>query len=188
VAPHTQVRVFFEDGSELRFIDPRTFGEVFVTDELDDDGLPSALACLGPDPLVDGIDEERLARLAARRRSSLKAFLLDQRVLAGLGNLYADEALFRAQLSPARLACQLGREDLGRLVEAIGEVLSEAVQAKGSTLADARYLDLLGEPGMFQERHLVYGRAGEPCRRCARLIERVRLVGRSSHFCASCQR
>ena len=188
VAPHTHVRIGFADGSELRFVDQRTFGELFVTGDLDGRGVPVALAALGPDPLVDGIDGARLAALAARRRTSCKAFLLDQHVLAGVGNLYADEALFRARLRPARQAALLRPAQLARLVESLEQVLGEAVAARGSTLRDARYVDLMGKAGAFQEVHAVYGREGAPCVRCGRPIHRVRLAGRSSHFCATCQR
>lgn len=188
VERHTHVRVGFEDGSELRFVDQRTFGELFVTDALDEAGVPRALSGLGPDPLVDGIDAGHLAAVAARRRTSLKAFLLDQRVLAGVGNLYADEALFRARLRPDRSAAALRPAQIDRLVEGLSEVLSEAVAARGSTLRDARYVDLMGQPGGFQAAHAVYGRTGEPCVRCGRPIRRIRLAGRSSHFCATCQR
>lgn len=185
---HTHVRVGFDDASELRFVDQRTFGELFVTDELDPQGVPVALAGLGPDPLHDGIDPTHLAGLAARRRTSLKAFLLDQRVLAGVGNLYADEACFRSRLRPDRPAASLSRAEVGRLAASLGAVLDEAVAAGGSTLADARYVDLLGRPGAFQDRHAVYGREGEACPACGRAIRRVRTAGRSSHFCPACQR
>ena len=188
VAAHTHVRIGFADGSELRFVDQRTFGELFVTGDLDGRGVPVALAALGPDPLVDGIDRARLAALAARRRTSCKAFLLDQHVLAGVGNLYADEALFRARLRPARPAALLRPGQLARLVASLEQVLAEAVAARGSTLRDARYVDLMGKAGAFQEAHAVYGREGAPCVRCGRPVHRVRLAGRSSHFCATCQR
>lgn len=188
LAAHTHVRIGFDDASELRFVDQRTFGELFVTEDLDGRGVPAALAALGPDPLLEGIDPKRLADLAARRRTSLKAFLLDQRVLAGVGNLYADEACFRSRLRPDRPANGLSRAELRRLVISLGTVLEEAVAARGSTLADARYVDLLGRPGAFQDRHAVYGREGEACPACGRAVRRVRTAGRSSHFCPSCQR
>ncbi len=186
--PHTHVRLVLDDGSELRFVDPRTFGELFVTDELDLAGRPGMLARLGPDPLIEGIDACRLGELAAIRRVSLKAFLLDQKVLAGIGNLYADEICFAARLRPSRLASSLRGIEVGRLVAASIDVLSAAVAARGSTLRDARYVDLLGEAGHYQDHHAVYGRAGEPCPRCGRPILRTRLAGRSAHYCARCQR
>lgn len=185
--PHTHVRLVLDDGSELRFVDPRTFGEMFVTHELDPAGRPGVLAGLGPDPLLEGVDGGRLGELAARRRVSLKAFLLDQKVLAGIGNLYADEICFAARLQPSRLVSSLGRAELRRLAAAIGEVLAAAVDARGSTLRDARYVDLLGEAGSYQDQHAVYGRAGEPCPRCGSPILSTRLVGRSAHYCARCQ-
>jgi formamidopyrimidine-DNA glycosylase len=188
VERHTHVRVGFTDDSELRFVDQRTFGELFVAAELDAARVPVALAGLGPDPLVHGIDPERLALAAAGRRTSVKAFLLDQRVLAGVGNLYADEALFRARIRPDRPVGSLGPRRLGRLVGALASVLGEAVTARGSTLRDARYVDLMGEPGTFQAAHAVYGREGEPCLRCGRPIRRIQLAGRSSHLCPACQR
>lgn len=186
--PHTHVRFVLDDESELRFVDPRTFGELFVTDELDQAGRPAVLAGLGPDPLLDGVDARRLGELAARRRVSLKALLLDQKVLAGIGNLYADEICFAARLRPGRLVSSLGRAEVARLAAAIGDVLAAAVAARGSTLRDARYVDLLGEAGSYQDHHAVYGRAGEPCPRCDRPILQTRLVGRSAHYCARCQR
>jgi len=188
VAAHTHVRLWLDDGSELRFVDPRTFGELFVTGELDGRGVPAVLAGLGPDPLVEGIDPERLWQLATRRRASLKAFLIDQAVLAGVGNLYADEACFRARLRPGRSVGGLRRAEVFRLARALEEVLGEAVAAGGSTLRDARYVDLDGHPGSFQDHHAVYGREGEPCLGCGHPIRRIRVSGRSSHFCPTCQR
>lgn len=188
LAPHTHARLVLDDRSELRFVDPRTFGELFVTDERDDAGRPAVLAGLGPDPLVDGVDVTRLAELASRRRAALKSFLLDQRVLAGIGNLYADEICWCARLRPPRPVAGLRPAELRRLVEATTTVLADAVAARGSTLRDARYVDLLGESGAFQLSHAVYGRAGEPCPRCGHGVRRVRIAGRSAFFCPRCQR
>lgn len=185
---HTHARIAFDDDSELRFVDQRTFGELFVTADLDPRGVPVALSRLGADPLVDGIDPSRLAQLASARRTTLKAFLLDQAVLAGIGNMYADEACFRARILPTRMTGTLRRSELDRLVRSVGSVLDDAVRGGGSTLRDARYVDLLGAPGRFQEHHCVYGREGEPCVACGRPIRRVRVAGRSTHFCPSCQR
>ncbi len=187
LVPHTHVRIGLEDGSELRFVDPRTFGELFVAAEHDGAGRPVALAALGIDPLVDGLGPARLARLLATRRTSLKAFLLDQHTLAGIGNLYADEILFRARLRPDRATSSLSPADVRRLTGAIRNVLAEAVELRGSSLRDARYRDLEGGLGEFQGRHAVYGRAGEPCLRCGSTVERAKLAGRSAHFCAACQ-
>lgn len=188
LAPHTHARLSLDDGAELRFVDPRTFGELFVTDEVDAAGRPGVLAGLGPDPLVDGVDLERLAALARRRRSALKAFLLDQRVLAGIGNIYADEICFAARLRPQRALPALRPVELRRLAAAVTDVLAAATAARGSTLRDARYVDLLGDAGAYQDHHAVYDRTGEPCPRCGTPISRIRIVGRSAHFCARCQR
>ncbi len=187
LAPHTHVRLDLGRAGELRFVDPRTFGELFVTEELDARGRPRALADLGPDVLSEEIDLVRLATLAARRQSAIKSFLLDQRVLAGIGNLYADEICHVARLRPTRAAASLRRGDLVRLIERAREVFEAAVGARGSTLADGGYGDLFGRPGRFQLEHAVYGRAGQPCRSCGSAIELVRIAGRSSHFCPSCQ-
>jgi formamidopyrimidine-DNA glycosylase len=184
---HTHVRLGLEDGSELRFVDPRTFGELFVAHEHDSSGRPVELAGLGVDPLLDGLGPARLGHLLAARRTSLKAFLLDQHAVAGIGNLYADEILFRARLRPDRQTSSLQPAEVRRLAGAIRTVLSQAVELRGSSLRDARYRDLEGSLGEFQSRHAVYGRAGEPCLRCGSPIERAKLAGRSAHFCAVCQ-
>ncbi len=185
--PHTHVRITLDDGSELRFVDPRTFGELFVAADHAADGRPLELAALGLDPLLDRLGPAGLSRLLANRRTSIKAFLLDQHALTGIGNLYADEILFRARLRPDRQAASLTATEVRRLTNAIRSVLTEAVELRGSSLRDARYRDLQGLMGEFQGRHAVYARAGEPCVRCGKPVERVTLAGRSSHFCAACQ-
>ncbi len=187
VADHTHAVLRLEDGAELRFVDPRTFGELFVTGDLDPGGRPRALASLGRDPMLDGVDTAGLRRLLAGRRAALKAFLLDQRQLAGIGNIYADEVCFRARLRPDRRCDGLDARQAAQLSRAVTEVLTEAVSARGSTLRDGRYRDLDGGPGGFQHRHAVYGRAGEPCPRCGTPIERSRVAGRSAHYCPGCQ-
>jgi formamidopyrimidine-DNA glycosylase len=187
LAPHTHVRVGFSDASELRFIDPRTFGEMFVTDDCDDDGRPNCLAGLGLDPVLDGVTTTTLAPLVRKRRTMLKNFLLDQRFVCGIGNIYADEICFLARLRPDRRTETLSGREIGRLARAITSVIGEAVEAKGSTLRDARYIDVMGEFGRFQERHAVYDRTGKACLRCGRPVERIVLAGRSAHFCARCQ-
>lgn len=184
---HTHAVLRLEDESELRFVDPRTFGELFAASGLDVSGRPVELAGVGRDPLVEGMSASQLGLLVARRRTSLKAFLLDQRGVAGIGNLYADEICFRARLSPLRGVSSLGGADLRRLARAIRSVLSEAVELGGSSLRDASYRDLGGRLGRYQDHHVVYGRAGQPCPRCGSAIVQVRVVGRSAHLCPSCQ-
>ncbi len=186
-APHTHVVLALDDGSELRFVDPRTFGELFVSARLAASGRPVELAGLGVDPLVDGIGPARLASLLGSRRTSLKAFLLDQHAVAGIGNLYADEIAFRARIRPDRATQSLSPPDSRRLARAIDEVLGDAVAAGGSSLRDARYRDLAGGLGAYQHQHAVYDRAGQPCIRCRGTVVRLRVAGRSAHFCDRCQ-
>ena len=187
VVPHTHAVFSLDDGRELRFVDPRTFGELFYAGrggiELD-----SVLGGLGLDPLIDGVDAAELGALIARRRAAVKSLLLDQRLIAGIGNIYADEICFAARVRPDRPGGAVTKKELARLATAIADVLQEAVSSKGSSLRDSRYRDLFGEPGAFQDQHAVYGREGEPCRRCGRAIERQVIGGRSAHFCPHCQR
>lgn len=188
VESHSHVRISLDSGDELRFVDPRTFGELFVTDELDARRVPLALARLGRDPIVDGVAVEDLAPLVARRRTALKAFLLDQSAICGIGNIYADEICFAARLSPLKRTETISRAQLTRLVAAIDSVLLAAVNARGSSLRDLRYRDLTGGLGTFQRQHATYDRAGLPCPRCGRPIKRSSVVGRSTYFCSWCQR
>jgi formamidopyrimidine-DNA glycosylase len=187
MAPHTHAVLYLDDGSELRFVDPRTFGELFVTRDLRPGGLPEALCSLGVDPLTDEFDAAVLGRLLGSARTTVKSFLLDQRRIAGIGNLYADEICFRAGILPVRRTETLQAREIRAISEALTSVLDAAVQARGSTLGDARYRDLAGNHGSYQEHHCVYGRAGEPCRCCGTTIIRSRVAGRSAHYCPTCQ-
>jgi formamidopyrimidine-DNA glycosylase len=181
VRKHTHVVLGFGDGRELRFVDPRTFGELFVTTP----GLPE-LAGLGIDAMTLGRDG--LVELLSGRRARLKPLLLDQRVIAGIGNIYSDEILWRARLRWSREAGGLRPVEVGRLHEAITGVLGEAIEARGSSLSDAQYVDLAGHPGAYQERHAVYDRAGLPCVTCGRPIERRVVAQRSHYWCRRCQK
>jgi formamidopyrimidine-DNA glycosylase len=185
--PHTHVVVRLDDGSELRFVDPRTFGEWFVTGEVRADGLPVELDRLGPDPLCDGLSATRLAERLARRRSPLKAALTDQAVVAGIGSLYADEICHFAGVLPSRPCESLTGAEVAALASATRRILHRAVAMRGSSLADARYRDLMGELGGYQARHRVYGRAGEPCPRCGATIRRVVIGARAAYCCTDCQ-
>jgi formamidopyrimidine-DNA glycosylase len=187
VAPHTHARLQLDDGRELRFVDPRTFGELFVAGAGGID-LDEVLSGLGRDPLNDGIDARWLAEQAAGRRTPLKAFLLDQRRICGVGNIYADEICFTARLRPDRPVGSLEDADFQALAAATGEVIKRATKEGGSSLRDERYRDVFGDLGGFQRYLAVYGRGGEKCPRCGGTIERIRLAGRSSHFCPDCQR
>lgn len=183
---HTHVVWRFEGGRELRFVDPRTFGQVWVS-RPDGTGTVPELAHLGVDAL-DGLPTWRsLVPLLAGRRGRLKPLLLDQRVLAGIGNLYADEVLFHARLHGDRVAGELAAGEVRRLHLAVSTVLPAAIAAGGSSLADAQYRNVDGALGRYQDRHAVYGRAGRPCPRCDTPVRRDRWSGRSSFTCPRCQ-
>jgi formamidopyrimidine-DNA glycosylase len=188
--PHTHVVLTLSSGDELRFIDPRTFGEVVVFDPDHAAVEVPELARLGPDPIAHGLTVLELRRLLAGRSRQLKALLLDQHTLAGLGNIYTDEVLHAARLRPERPASSLGARQVTTLHGAIMEVLGAAIEAGGSTLADEQYVGLSGEVGSYQHDHLVYGREGAPCARCGprSAIVRVQSAGRSTYFCPRCQR
>jgi formamidopyrimidine-DNA glycosylase len=186
--PHTHVRLGLSGGQELRFVDPRTFGELFVTDDLDDRGVPLLLSGLGTDPITDGLDPSALGELVRGRRVALKAFLLDQRAVCGIGNIYADEICFAARLSPLRRTETLKRADVARLAGATRDVLERAIAGRGSSLRDQRYRDLTGGLGSYQASHATYDRAGLPCPTCGRAIVRSKVIGRSTYFCPRCQR
>lgn len=187
--PHTHVVLTLSDGAEMRFVDPRTFGEVVVFDpELVATQIPE-LARLGVDPIVDEFELRDVRRTLRSTRRALKPLLLDQHVIAGIGNIYADEILHRARLRPDRPANTVTSPGSKRLHEAIRSVLAEAIASGGSTLSDAQYVDLFGGDGSFQDDHRVYARAGERCITCGRgWIRRTVAAGRSTHFCGVCQR
>jgi formamidopyrimidine-DNA glycosylase len=173
---------------ELRFVDPRTFGEVVVFDPERTAIEVPELARLGVDPIADGLDRRALGALLHDRRRQLKPLLLDQHVIAGLGNIYTDEILHRAKLHPLRSADGLGAREIARLHEALHVVLVAAIESGGSTLSDAQYIDLMGSGGAYQDEHLVYAREGEACRTCSRgIILRIPIGGRSTHLCPRCQ-
>jgi len=174
---------------ELRFVDPRTFGEVVVCEASRIDGVIPEIGRLGPDPIVDPFDPGILASRLARRRIPIKGALLDQGVVAGIGNIYADEILHRARIKWDRTASQLSRPTVARLAGTITEVLRAAIDAGGSTLEDTQYVDMEGEKGSFQDFHRVYGRAGQPCLTCGKaVIRRTVSAGRSTVWCPVCQR
>ncbi len=182
---HTHVIIRFTQGGELRFVDPRTFGEMFVTapDELESE-VPE-LAHLGFDPLESAVSVDRFAALLRQRSVKLKTLLMDQKFVAGIGNIYSDEILFQAGLRFDRLSDSLSPQEVRRLYRAIIEVLQDAVKYRGSTLPDEGFVDLQGRPGEYQEHHQVYGREGEPCPRTKRPIRRQRFGNRSTFFSES---
>jgi len=178
IAKHTHLIAKLASGRELRFIDPRMFGKLSI--HLHPGGFDPG----GVEPLE--VSEERFVALFRGRKTPIKSALLNQKLLRGVGNIYADESLFRAGIRPRRRAAAITREQLGRLHRAVREVLREAIALGGSSISD--YVDADGEEGFFQLQHRVYGREGDPCLVCATAIRRVVLAGRSSHYCAKCQK
>ncbi len=180
VAPHTHARLTLASGRELRFVDPRRFGRLEFRE------LARAEGFVGPgaEPLTIGADE--FAGLFRGRKLSIKAALLNQKLLSGVGNIYADESLFRAAIRPLRSAGRLTRAELERLRLGLRAVLEHAIRLGGSSVSD--YVDADGERGFFQVEHCVYLRTGEPCRVCGTPIRRVLVAGRGTHFCPRCQR
>jgi formamidopyrimidine-DNA glycosylase len=180
VAPHTHARVSLLSGRELRFVDPRRFGRL----EYRELSRTAGFLAPGADPL--SVTTEEFARLFHGRRLAIKAALLNQKILSGVGNIYADESLFRAGIRPRRLAGRLNRAELEGLRLALGEVLRDAIRLGGSSVSD--YVDAEGERGFFQLEHCVYQRTGLPCLRCQTPIRRLVLAGRGTHYCPKCQR
>ena len=180
VAAHTHGFFVLDDGRELRYTDVRRFGRMLLVPESE---LANFTGELGREPLE--ISAEDFCRQVGSRRARVKALLLDQRVLRGIGNIYADESLFRARLHPARIAENLTKKQLLALHGAVRKVLEEAILSRGSSVSD--YVDSNGKRGKFQLRHRVYQRDGKPCFRCKAKIRRVIVAGRSSHFCPRCQ-
>ncbi len=185
---HTKARWRFDDGGpELRFCDQRTFGGLALADdELSADGVPRALGHVAPDPLEPAFDPRRFAATLRRRRTGVKRALLDQTLVSGIGNIYADEALWHAKLHFARGTDGLRPGEIGRLLGAVDDVLRAAIAA-GGTSFDALYVAVNGESGWFDRSLEVYGQAGEPCSRCGTSIIRMRFTNRSSYLCPKCQ-
>jgi formamidopyrimidine-DNA glycosylase len=180
---HTRLVVTFSDGGpELRFRDIRKFGFLLCVK-----GAPESacaeLSCLGPEPL--DITREDFGRALRGRKARIKALLLDQTVIAGIGNIYADEILFDSGIHPVTRAAALSKNEVSRLWESARNILALAIEAKGSTLRD--YVDAEGNSGGFQFFHKVYDREGEPCLTCGVPVKRIRVAGRSSYFCPRCQ-
>jgi formamidopyrimidine-DNA glycosylase len=180
IAPHTHARLSLASGRELRFVDPRRFGRLEFRDLRRSPGFSAA----GADPLA--VTAQAFAELFRGRRLAIKAALLNQKLLSGVGNIYADESLFRAGIRPRRRAGRLTRAELERLRLALREVLEHAIRLGGSSVSD--YVDADGVRGFFQLEHRVYLRTGLPCRRCQTPIRRIVLAGRGTHYCPQCQR
>jgi formamidopyrimidine-DNA glycosylase len=179
---HLRVLFLLDDGRRLSFVDQRKFGRLHLTDN-----PTQVLGALGPEPLSDEFTAEQLGEMLAQRRGRIKSLLLNQRFLAGLGNIYADESLWRARIHPLRPANTLAPAEVRRLHEAIRSVLLAAIASGGTTLQDATYQQTNGRAGEFANRLAVYGQAGQPCLRCSTTVERIRVSQRSTHFCPHCQ-
>jgi formamidopyrimidine-DNA glycosylase len=195
LSPHVRARFTFTDGGpDLRFTDQRTFGHLmlvpFAHGDLDDPGetreLPAPIAHIAPDPMEAAFDDGDFAARLTRRHTGVKRALLDQSLISGVGNIYADEALWRARLHWARPTETLKRGEVSRLLEAVREVLSEALRA-GGTSFDTLYVNVNGESGYFDRSLQAYGREGEPCSRCGTPIRRDAFMNRSSYSCPHCQ-
>jgi formamidopyrimidine-DNA glycosylase len=184
---HTHAVFVFAGGLELRFVDPRTFGELFIASPKEIVDEVPELAHLGFDPVDESMPWASFAELLGARRTKLKSLLMDQRFVAGIGNMYADEILFTAGLRPDRTSDQLTSQEVRRLYRSIVETLKDAIRHRGSSLADEQYRDLFGVIGEYQRLHNVYDREGGSCPRCRSTIVRVKANGRSSFYCPHCQ-
>ena len=177
---HTHVCLLLDDGRELRYTDARRFGRIaYLTKEL----LAEELTGFGADPLE--VSKEEFANRICGRRARIKALLLDQSVLRGVGNIYADESLWKAKIHPARLGANLSRKQSETLRHVLQNILRKAIVLRGSSISD--FLDAEGKPGEYQRHHRAYGREGKNCYRCRTLIRRAIVAGRSSYFCPRCQ-
>jgi formamidopyrimidine-DNA glycosylase len=181
LAAHTHARLDLASGREVRFVDPRRFGRLEFRDLR---GRGAAFEAPGAEPLTIGASE--FAELFRKRHLPIKAALLNQTLLAGVGNIYADESLFQAGIRPRRKTNRLTVAELERLRLALRQILNHAIRLGGSSVSN--YVDANGEKGFFQLEHCVYQRTGEPCRRCQTPIRRIELAGRGTHYCVTCQR
>lgn len=186
---HLRIAAVLDDGTKISFVDQRTFGGWQLTDLVAVDGsvLPVPVAHLARDPLDPRFDAESVIEVLRRKHSEIKRQLLDQTVVSGIGNIYADEALWRAGIRGTRTADRLSRPRLRTLLAAAAEVMTDALAA-GGTSFDSLYVNVNGESGYFSRSLDAYGREDEPCRRCGTPIRRAKFMNRSSYFCPNCQR
>jgi formamidopyrimidine-DNA glycosylase len=183
--PHARLIFRLDDGSELRFDDPRKFGKAFLMHAAGEE-RPMPWVRMGPEPLTPDFTPEYLATVFRGRKAPVKPLLLNQEIVAGLGNIYVDESLFRAGIHPLRPAGSLSSDEIARLHGAIRGVLAHAVDGRGTTFST--YRDIEGRQGTYQATLSVFRKAGEPCPTCGTPIERTVVVGRGTHFCPECQR
>ncbi len=184
---HTRIRVFDENNNELRYIDVRSFGQMWwIKEGLSPNKIIKGLGSLGPEPFSIEFDENYLIKVISKKTKSIKAILLDQTIVAGIGNIYADESLYLAGISPFREAQTIKKYELIKLKESIVDVLEKSIGSGGTTFSDFR--DLEGENGNFGLQTNVYRRTGKKCRKCGNLIEKQKVAGRSTHWCPNCQK
>lgn len=183
---HVHAVFSLEGGKQIRFQDQRQFGEIIVEPETDWSRIPD-LAKYGPEPLGKDLTLDYLRKGLARRAAPVKAALMDQGFVAGIGNIYSDEILFAAEIRPLRPASSLSGREVERLLQAIPKVLRRAIECRGTSGNDESYVDAFGALGAFQHELMVYQRAGQPCRACGAPIERAVLQKRGVHFCPKCQ-
>ena len=184
---HTRIRIFDNKNNELRYIDLRSFGQMWwVQEGLSPNDVIKGLGSLGPEPFSENFDINYLNKIISKRKKSIKSILLDQKIIAGIGNIYADESLYAAGISPFREANTIEKNELIRLKESIIDVLKKSIGSGGTTFSDFR--DLEGENGNFGLQTNVYRRTGKKCRKCKNLIERKKIAGRSTHWCRTCQK
>ncbi|MCX6484317.1 MAG: bifunctional DNA-formamidopyrimidine glycosylase/DNA-(apurinic or apyrimidinic site) lyase [Mycobacterium sp.] len=185
---HLRIAVALDDGTELSFVDQRTFGGWQLADLVIVDGsrVPEPVAHIARDPLDPGFDRDTAVTLLRRKHSEIKRQLLDQTVVSGIGNIYADEALWRAGVNGARIAEKLSRRQLGELLDSAAEVMREAL-GQGGTSFDSLYVNVNGQSGYFDRSLNVYGREGRNCHRCGAVIRREKFMNRSSFYCPRCQ-
>lgn len=186
VEKHTHVVIKFSTGGELRFIDMRQFGELFVAAEDGLDGVKE-LSHIALDPLGDSFTWQVFSEIVSSRKMKLKSLLMDQKFISGIGNIYSDEILWAAGLRHDRQSDSLTSQEVRRMYRAMQEVLQEGIRHGGVTLEDETYRNLYGKTGEFQQHLKAYGREGEPCRRCRTPIVRERWGNRSTYFCRQCQ-
>lgn len=187
VQPHCRVRIFLAGNRELRYVDQRTFGRLWwVPPGQDPASVMTGLQALGPEPFEEAFSPTYLKERLARSHRPIKNALLDQALVAGIGNIYADEALFLSGLCPTTLAHRIGPSRLKKLHQAIRNVLTTSIESGGTTFSD--YRDIYGTNGNYGGVAWVYDREGQPCRMCQTPIQRTKLAGRSAHYCPQCQR
>ncbi|MDY6998888.1 MAG: bifunctional DNA-formamidopyrimidine glycosylase/DNA-(apurinic or apyrimidinic site) lyase [Actinomycetota bacterium] len=185
---HLRIAALFDDGTALSFVDQRTFGGWMIAELVRVDGaeVPEPVAHIARDPLDPGFDRDSVVKVLRHKNSEIKRQLLDQSVVSGIGNIYADEALWRARINGARLASGLSRKALSELLDAAAAVMTDAL-GQGGTSFDSLYVNVNGESGYFDRSLDAYGRDGRPCRRCGAVMRRDRFMNRSSFYCPRCQ-